>query len=167
MEHDKSLYEKIASLRINRIVFVSNRKGWETPVIIRNITKLEPRDLQLLVPGKGTDFKKMVALYQYYKDDGAESNQKLKNEALTESESDEIIRYIDIFKSNNFTEHFQVNKYIADNGLWNNFIKIRSLNDHWLSKDVPGIQPKYFKIICRLLKIQGGNGSPLVGCKTY
>lgn len=167
MEHDKNLYEKIASLRINRIVFVSNRKGRETPVIIRNITKLESKELHILVPGKGTDFEKMVALYQYYKDYGAENNQKLKNGALTESESDEVIRYVDIFKSNNFAEHFQVNKYITDNGLWNNFIKIRSLNDHWLSKDVPGIQPKYFKIICRLLDIQGGNGSPLVGYKTY
>ena len=167
MEYDNNLHEKIASLRINRIVFVSNRKGWETPVIIRNITKLESKELQLLSPGKGTDFEKMVALYQYYKDYGTENNQKLKNGALTESESDEVIRYVDIFKSNNFTEHFQVNKYITDNGLWNNFIKIRSLNDHWLSKDVPGIQPKYFKIICRLLNIQGGNGSPLVGYKTY
>ena len=167
MEHDKSLYEKIASLRINRIVFVSNRKGWETPVIIRNITKLEPRDLQLLVPGKGTDFEKMVALYQYYKDDGAETKQKLKNGALTESESDEIIRYVDIFKSNNLTEHFQVNKYISENGLWNNFETIRSINNHGLNKEIPGIQPKYFNIICSLLNIQGGTGSTLLGYKKY
>lgn len=167
MKYDKDLYKKIANLKLNKIVKVSNRNGWITTIHIQNITALKWNQLQLLIPGTGTGFQKMWQLYQRYTEINLSSNLKPGFNALTASESKEINDFINIFKLNNLTEHFQVNKYITENELWDEFKTIRSINNHGLNKEVPGIQPKYFNIICELLKIQGGNGSPLANYKKY
>lgn len=167
MKYDKDLYKKIANLKLNEIVKVSNRNGWITTIHIQNITALKWNQLQLLVPGAGNSFHKMHELYKFYTKDNTPTNSKPSFDTLTSNESKEVNDYISIFKSNNLTEHFQVNKYITENGLWNNFETIRSINNHGLNKEIPGIQPKYFNIICSLLNIQGGTGSTLVGYKKY
>ena len=167
MEYNKELYKKIAGLRVNKIVKVSNSKGWVTTIKIQNITELNWQHLQLLVSGSGNRFEKMWSLYQRYVEDDSLGYSKPDSSTLTLVESKEINEYITIFKSNEFAEHFQVNKYITDRELWDGFKTIRSLNDHGVNKEVPGIQPKYFNIICSLLGIQGGAGSPLIGYKKY
>ncbi len=86
---------------------------------------------------------------------------------LSESEESQVKKYIDIFIDNSFEEHYQVNNYITNHNLWNEFSKIRSLNDHGLHKRIPGILPKYFKVVCEILSIIGAGGAPLDKSEPY
>ena len=82
-------------------------------------------------------------------------------------ETEEIQKYIDIYRSKGFRAHFQVNEYITCNDLWHKFPIIRSLNDHGDFKNIQGIQPKYFEIILQILNISGENGRQLDAYRHY
>lgn len=83
------------------------------------------------------------------------------------SESNEIKKYIDLFKDNKFKEHYEVNNYITKNGFWNDFSNIRSLNDHGIYKEIPGILPKFYAIVCKELEIDGAGGTSLDKANRY
>jgi len=166
IEYSAALYRKIANLHLNKIVQVRNRKGRNITIHITNLTQLSWQELQLL-NGEGDDrFSKMVALYEKYttlsKQNDAESKNLLRHE-----ESEEIQKYIDIYYNEGYCTHIQVNEYITGKNLWHQFPTIRSLNDHGEYRNIPGIQPKYFEIICRILKISGENGRPLDSFRAY
>ena len=86
---------------------------------------------------------------------------------MSKAEVDEITAYIDIFYQNNFKEHYQVNELISQNDAWDMFPTIRSLNDHGEYKEIEGIQPKYFEVICNILKLSEFHGRPLDSFKAY
>lgn len=86
---------------------------------------------------------------------------------LTDLEINQVKRYVAIFRSNSFQVHYEVNHYITNHNLWNQFSKIRSLNDHGLHKGIPGILPKYFAVVCELLEITGAGGAPLDKAEPY
>ena len=79
----------------------------------------------------------------------------------------EVEKYLEIFKKNNFTKHYEVNEFISNNLLWNEFQNIRSLNKHGEHKGIKGILPKIFAIICTELEISGANGTPLDKAEHY
>ena len=160
INYDASLYKKIANFEIDEIVQVKNRNGIESTIYIQNIIDLSWHDLQLLTQSGSDRFSKRVHLYQKY---SSPNNIKPKNEP----ELEEIKNCIKIYRSNDFKEHHQINNYISENNLWHQFPTIRSLNDHGPHKEIKGIQPKYFAIICQILKISGGNGLPLDSYKKY
>ena len=166
IEYDAALYKKIANLHINEIVQVRNRKGWIFTIHIKNLTRLSWQELQLLSSAGEDRFSKMVALYEHYSNPSAENNVALRSQ-LNFKEIEEIQRYINIYQAESFCAHFEVNKYITSHNLWNQFPTIRSLNDHGELKNIHGIQPKYFEIICHLLKISGENGRPLDAYRAY
>jgi hypothetical protein len=165
IEYDDNLYKKIGRLRINDIVQVENRKGIRSTIHIQNITKLTWQELQLLVPDGANRFTKMVLLYNSYV--GSDSESSINGERLTDVELYEISEYIRIFRENSLSRHYEVNQYISENCLWDNFSTIRSLNDHGKFKEIKGIQPKYFEIICAILGISGEDGLPLDSYKKY
>jgi len=88
-------------------------------------------------------------------------------ENLTLSESNEVDQYIKIYREHNFQEHYEVNAYITRMNLWDSFPSIRSLNDHGDHKQIPGILPRLFGIICKRLNIGGSGGTPLDGSTPY
>lgn len=92
---------------------------------------------------------------------------KISRSELSLKESHEINEYIKIFNEQGYKQHYQVNNYITDNHTWDKFPSIRSLNDHGKNKDIPGIQQKFFAIICKELNISGAGGDPLDKCKLY
>lgn len=171
MEYDPQLYKKIANYRVNEVVTVTNRKGRRKTIHITNITQLSWQELQLLADGGKNRFGKMVFLYEKYKKQKISSDANIdsvtKGEKLNLSETDEITRYVGIFRRNDFKIHAQVNNYISEHEMWDEFSTIRSLNDHCEHKNIPGILPKYFEIICSILKINGENGKPLTKATHY
>ncbi len=86
---------------------------------------------------------------------------------ITVHESMEIFNYMRDFKENFFQNLNELNNYITKNEEWEYYPTIRSLNTHGIHKDIPGIQPEYYKIVCRELKINGGTGKPLDNYKAY
>lgn len=166
IEYEVNLYKEIAKFRLNEIVEVKNRKGIRSTIHIQNITKLSWQQLQLLVSGGVDRFSKMVLLYRHYTSPQSDYN-ILRGTQLSDKESDEINRYVEIYKNNNFVKHHEINSYISENKLWDIFPTIRSMNDHGEEKIVAGIQPKYFEIVCRILNISGDLGSPLKSYKPY
>ncbi len=86
---------------------------------------------------------------------------------LSEQEVEQLLNYIWIFKSNNFTEHWHVNEYITKNSMWHNFTRLRSLNDHGHANKIKGITPKYFAIVCKALNVSADQGSSLEDYETY
>jgi hypothetical protein len=171
MEYDVNLYKKIADFKINEVVTVTNRNGRKTTIHITNLTKLSWHELQLLSGGGSNKFGKMVYLYEKYKEKNINSDPRLVNvtngEKLSESETNEISRYVKIFRNNNFENHTEINNYITENGIWDDFPTIRSINDHGEYKNIPGILPKYFEIVCSILKINGDKGAPLTRAIHY
>jgi hypothetical protein len=165
IEYDVELYKKIAQLSLNEVVVTTNRKGRRKTIHITNITKLTWQELQLLV-GDGQDkFTKMVLLFNKYYSGGntvdSGSRVSYKGKELSSGETREIDEYIKIYKENNCTEHHEVNSLITINDRWDEFPTIRSLNDHSENKNIKGILPKYFEIVCTILKISGDTGKPL------
>ncbi len=167
IEYDKSLYREIANFPINEIVKVENRKRKRSIIHIINITKLSWQELQLLVADGPDRFSKMVLLYRRYANNSAFESIPQKDVPLTSEEVAEINHYIKIFQNQRFSEHTEVNNYITDNDLWGEFQTIRSLNDHGKYKDIEGIQPKYFEVVCGILKISGQGGCPLDSYTRY
>ena len=167
IDYNATLFQEIANFHIDKIVQVENRKGMKTTIYIRNITKLSWRELQLLEPEGPDSFTKKALLYNRYLKPDPERTDQMKGQTLTRAETDEIEEYIKIHRENSFSKHFEINRYISNNDLWGRFPTIRSLNDHGASKEVAGIEPKYFSIICQLLGISGENGSPLEAYRKY
>ena len=109
----------------------------------------------------------MVLLYKKFSSKKAISETVIKGKSLSNDESREINDYVNIFRNFGFTEHHEVNEIISQRGDWDNFKNIRSLNDHGKYTGIEGIQPKYFEMICHILKISGGNGLSLDGYERY
>lgn len=80
---------------------------------------------------------------------------------LTEDEIEQLLSYLWIFISENFEEHWQVNNYITEHDIWDEFTAIRSLNDHGHRQKIKGITPKHFAIACKVLDIDADDGAPL------
>ena len=167
IEYNDKLYKEIAQFRVNDIVEVSNRKGYTKTILIQNITKLTWHQLQLLIKNGKDRFSKMVLLYGYYTSHESSSKLNIQGKQLLKNELVEINKYINIFRENNFTKHYEVNDFIKDNDMWNEFTTIRSLNDHGVYKEIEGIEPRYFAIICHLLSISGEGGLPIDSYKKY
>ncbi len=161
IQYQAKLYKKIANFPINDIITITNRKGRVFNIFIGKITNLSWRNLQLLERDGDDRFSKMVLLYEKYKS----NNQKQTK--LSEKELDEISKYLEIYKNNNFFYHYEINNYISKNNMWDEFPTIRSLNNHGKGKIVHGIQPKYFKIICQTLDITDNNGDNLKDYQPY
>ncbi len=161
IDYNPSLFKQIADLSVNDIVQVKNRKGIRKSIHITNIANLTWQQLQLLMPAGPDRFSKMFLLYQRYKAHTPENTANVAGTALTPIESREVQHYIQIFRENHFQEHTEVNNHITAGDMWDAFPTIRSLNDHGEYKHIPGIQPKYYEIICQLLSIWGNNGRPL------
>jgi len=167
IEYDASLYREIANFSVNEVVQVSNRKGRRSTIHIINITKLSWQDLQLLISSGPDRFSKMVLLYREYSSKKKVSESVIRGKPLSSNESREINEYIKIFRENYLTKHHEVNEIINQSHAWDNFKTIRSLNDHGEHKQIEGIQPKYFEIVCNILKISGEKGLPLDSYKKY
>ena len=90
---------------------------------------------------------------------------KFKN--LTVPEENEISHYIKIYIDNGFQEHYEVNSYISKNNIWDLFPNIRSLNDHGIHKEIPGILERFYAIVCKRLDIDGAGGTPLDKAEHY
>jgi hypothetical protein len=86
---------------------------------------------------------------------------------LSNLEWDQVKKYVAIFNEQSLKKHHEVNEYIGTHGMWDQFSKIRSMNDHGNGKVVHGITPKHFKLVCEILKITGGDGDPLKHAERY
>ena len=89
------------------------------------------------------------------------------NKKLSIAEEKEVNQYIKIYIDNRFQEHFEVNTYISQNNMWDLFPNIRSLNDHAQNKEIPGILPKFYAVVCKRLDIDGAGGASLDKAKHY
>lgn len=167
IDYNPDLYKQIASLSLNEIAQVKNRNGVKSTIHIVNITKLSWQHLQLLMPDGEDRFTKMVLLFNRYLCQGGPGECQSQQKWLTNSETEEINAYIKIYRENSFSKHFEVNRFISDNDLWCKFPTIRSLNNHGEHKDIPGIEPKYFEVICQLLDISGEGGLSLDAYRKY
>jgi hypothetical protein len=100
-----------------------------------------------------------------------EENKKLeiisRKLRLTPKEKLEIKKYIEIYKKEKFTAHHQVNSYIDNNKLWEEFKNIRSKNDHGYTNLINGIYPKIFYAVCEILNIKDSGGEPLIASDRY
>jgi hypothetical protein len=86
---------------------------------------------------------------------------------LSDTEIIELKEYTGIFIDNKFEVHYEVNQFISEHKRWGDFPSIRSLNDHGDSKEIRGILPKFFMVVCVLLGVDGENGVPLDKAKKY
>jgi hypothetical protein len=91
----------------------------------------------------------------------------LESKWLTQVEKEEVKKYVDIFLQQGFTEHWHVNEWISGHNCWNEFKNMRSINDHVKVKGIQGISPKFFAIVCEILKITDSGGSPLLESRHY
>jgi len=82
-------------------------------------------------------------------------------------EAIEIYNYMKDFEENGFQNLNELNNYITENDEWEYYPTIRSLNTHGDYKNIPGIQPKFYSIVCKELKVGRGKGRPLTSCKRY
>ena len=156
--YSPDLYKKIVSRNINKSASFIDENGDENTIFIRNLTQLSKNDLDLLMPEGVDKFSKMVMIYNKYSKGGNENVKSKK----------EIDAYIKIYRENRFSMLSDVNQYISDNKLWRKFPTIRSLNDHGHHKNIRGIQPKYFRIVCEKLGItEHGGGERLTDYKKY
>ena len=121
----------------------------------------------MLVSNGADRFTSMAMLYREYSSVKEVSESVIRGEPLSLSENKEINDYIQLFCDHGCTKHHEVNEIIAQKGDWDNFKTIRSLNDHGEYREIEGIQPKYFEIICNILKISGEKGLPLDSFQKY
>jgi hypothetical protein len=83
------------------------------------------------------------------------------NTKLSYSELKEMQLYLNIYLENKFTKHHQVNQYIDDHDMWDEFKQIRTLNYHG-GKKVRGISPQHYAIVCSVLNLtKHGKGAAL------
>lgn len=93
--------------------------------------------------------------------------QTISSYNLTSKEESQVLEYIKIYKNESFEKHWETNNYITNNNLWDSFSEIRSLNDHGDHKRIPGILPKFYRIVCEILNIGSSNGAPLDKSEKY
>lgn len=86
---------------------------------------------------------------------------------LSHEEIAEVETYVQLFQSEGFASHWQVNDWISAHGQWDSFTHIRSINDHVVAKGLCGIQPKFYRIVCVMLGLAVEDGSPLLEAKKY
>lgn len=86
---------------------------------------------------------------------------------LSQKEVEQLLTYLWIFISEDLDEHWEVNEYITNNDIWDDFSELRSLNDHGYKNRVKGITPKYFAIACTVLDVDADDGAPLEDYKKY
>ena len=86
---------------------------------------------------------------------------------LTKKEIIQIKNYMTIYSENNFKTQKETNNYITESKRWNEFPDIRSLNDHRLHTNIPGIFPKFYRITCKILNITKGSGAQLTKAIKY
>ncbi|MGZ7455692.1 hypothetical protein ACXPVS_02450 [Pseudomonas sp. Ma2-10] len=86
---------------------------------------------------------------------------------LTKEEVVQIKSYMGIYCENNFKTQKAANNYITERKLWSEFPDIRSLNDHGLYINIPGILPKFYRITCEILEIMKGAGAQLTKATKY
>jgi hypothetical protein len=79
----------------------------------------------------------------------------------------EVGKYVLIFQKMGFKHHWEVNRFISQNNRWDDFVNIRSMNDHGNGKVVRGILPEYFKVVCEVLAITGDKGDKLLSSTPY
>lgn len=102
-----------------------------------------------------------------------EKEEKLTDEkrankyGISVDELDQVDRYVQIFRNCSFNEHWEVNNYISNNNLWDQFQNIRSFNVHGESTHIRGISPMFYKLVCKILKINSGNGERLTRTQRY
>jgi len=82
-------------------------------------------------------------------------------------EAMEIHYYIRTFEENFFQNLNELNNYITENDEWEDYPSIRSLNTHQEYRNIKGIQPKYYSIVCKELEIGRGNGRLLTKYSPY
>lgn len=167
IEYELSLYIEMARFQINDVVQVSNRKGRKSTIHVTNVTALTWHQLQLLVSEGADKFTKMVLLYREYSTKEKISKSIVNGKHLSSEEVQEIDQYVRLFRKHGCTEHHQVNEIISQKSAWDQFKTIRSLNDHGKYKQIKGVQPKYFEIVCGILEISGGYGYPLDRYEIY
>ena len=92
---------------------------------------------------------------------------KASNGDLTNEEIHQLANYIWLFFKYKYQEHWEVNEYISNEGIWDEFDKLRSLNDHGEKIGVEGIEPRFFAIVCKVLSIEADNGNPITGWIKY
>ena len=95
------------------------------------------------------------------------NNYKSQRKQLTSEQRTEIDKWIEIYKRHQFETQVQVNQYITVNKLWDYFPKIRSLNDHGIHKNVPGVLPEVYAAISKELELSGTRGAPLDKATPY
>ena len=87
--------------------------------------------------------------------------------ALTTDQINQLLEYLWIFKSNDYSKHWEVNNHITENDQWDDFKSIRSLNDHGYKFKIRGIIPKYYAIACSVLDMSKGDGARLEDYERY
>lgn len=90
-----------------------------------------------------------------------------ESEVLSDLELSQLLKYIALFQAYKCDEHYEVNNIITNQGRWDEFFILRSLNDHGSGSWIRGIEPKYFAIICNVLEIDDAGGAPLISSKKY
>ncbi|PLC53578.1 hypothetical protein CR155_12180 [Pollutimonas nitritireducens] len=70
-----------------------------------------------------------------------EHERLLEKHKVSAKELEQFVQYVGISQEGSFTELKHVNNYISENGLWEKFPDIRSLNDHGDYTNIPGILP--------------------------
>ena len=86
---------------------------------------------------------------------------------LTKEEVLQIKSYLGIYCEKKFKTQKAANNYITECELWGEFSDIRSLNDHGLYVNIPGILPKFYRITCEVLEIMNGAGAQLTKATKY
>ncbi|MDA0135804.1 hypothetical protein L2D36_25890 [Vibrio harveyi] len=109
--------------------------------------------------------KKSVFQYRVEKITGLSAPASLNE--LDSSTFNEILAYVTMFVQLRFKEHWQVNNVISKTNSWHQYPNIRSINTHRNGKQVEGIHPEYYALICEILDITGDNGTPLVHSRRY
>lgn len=86
---------------------------------------------------------------------------------LTNDEIEQLLNYLWIFKTQDCSAHYEVNQYISNNDLWEDFSELRSLNDHGYRKRIRGIAPHFYAIACGAMNMAKGDGQPLEDYERY
>ena len=122
---------------------------------------------KVFTPQKDKSRAKEVESSDQQKENTASEKRIISSYNLTSKEKSQVLEYIEIYKRESFEEHWQVNRYITNNNLWDSFSEIRSLNDHGDHKRIPGILPRFYGIVCNVLNIGGSNGASLDKSEKY
>lgn len=88
-------------------------------------------------------------------------------DGLSAEEIAQLNKYCQIFREQKCVELWQVNTYITKHGRWDEFDKMRSLNNHGYPTRIKGITPNFFGRACVILRMTGDDGNPLIDSEPY